>query len=183
MITFNGLAQIGLFLAGYLLSPTILIWGWARWIRLPKQNTAAGVLSLCGFILATASALVAVSGMVYSFADWWFFVLRSSFDENYGSWRFAVASQLDLGSQWPVASESVALACSSFGNINIRVLDRCRSRGVKTQGSIVLIRRFGSGPRHFECYRDFAPTTPLRVENSILRTRLASSRCTIRPPH
>ena len=68
MITFNGLAQIGLFLAGYLLSPTILIWGWARWIRLPKQNTVAAVLSLCGFILATASALVAVSGMVYSFA-------------------------------------------------------------------------------------------------------------------
>ena len=68
MLTFNGLLVAGLFLAGYLLSPTILIWGWARWLRLPKQKTVTSVLSLLGFILATLSALVAVSGMIYSFA-------------------------------------------------------------------------------------------------------------------
>jgi len=68
MLTLNGLLVLGLFLAGYLLSPIILIWGWARWLRLPKQTTVTSVLSFLGFVLATLSALVAVSGMIYSLA-------------------------------------------------------------------------------------------------------------------
>jgi hypothetical protein len=51
---------------GYLASPTVLIWGWIRWISLPKLRTAPSVLSFAGFILATASALLAVSSMAYS---------------------------------------------------------------------------------------------------------------------
>jgi hypothetical protein len=68
MLTFNGLLAIGLFLAGYVLSPTILIWGWVRWTRLPKQRTVTSALSLLAFVLATLSALVAVSGLIYSLA-------------------------------------------------------------------------------------------------------------------
>lgn len=68
MLTFNGLLVLGLFLTGYLLSPIILIWGWVRWLRLPKQKTVTSGLSFLGFILATLSALVAVSGMIYSLA-------------------------------------------------------------------------------------------------------------------
>jgi|SRR5438552_473503 len=68
MSTFNGLVQIALFLTGLLLSPTILIWGWARWLRLPKQKTITAMLSFLGFVIATLSALIAVSGIVYSFA-------------------------------------------------------------------------------------------------------------------
>lgn len=68
MLTFNELLAIGLFLAGYLLSPTVLIWGWVRWIRRPKQKTVTSVLSFLAFVLATLSALVAVSGMIYSLA-------------------------------------------------------------------------------------------------------------------
>jgi 4-amino-4-deoxy-L-arabinose transferase-like glycosyltransferase len=51
---------------GYLLSPIMLIWGWARWARLPKQRRVAAVLSLVGFILASASALLAVSSISYA---------------------------------------------------------------------------------------------------------------------
>jgi hypothetical protein len=49
--------------AGYLVSPIVLIWGWGRWIRQPKLWTMLSMLSLTGFVLATASALVAVSSI------------------------------------------------------------------------------------------------------------------------
>jgi hypothetical protein len=46
---------------GYLASPIVLIWGWMRWVKLPKPRTLTSILSLIGLILATASALLAVS--------------------------------------------------------------------------------------------------------------------------
>jgi len=55
-----------LFLAGYVLSPVMLTWGWVRWFRQPKLQTVTAILSLLGFILASASALLAVSAMAYS---------------------------------------------------------------------------------------------------------------------
>src|SRR5919109_2197254 len=51
---------------GYLVSPIVLILGWARWTGLPKLRTASSTLSLASFILATASALLAVSVTVYA---------------------------------------------------------------------------------------------------------------------
>jgi hypothetical protein len=51
---------------GYLGSPTILIWGWARWLRLPKPRTIPAVLSMISFVLATASAVLAVSSIVFA---------------------------------------------------------------------------------------------------------------------
>jgi hypothetical protein len=55
-----------LFLAGYVLSPVMLTWGWARWFRQPKLRSVTAILSLLGFILASASALLAISAMAYS---------------------------------------------------------------------------------------------------------------------
>src|SRR5262249_42244988 len=129
MLTFNGLLVTGLFLAGHLFSPTILIWGWARWLRLPKQKTVTSVLSLLGFILATLSALVAVSGMIFP-RDWWLSILRSTSYENHGSWRFTLAWQLDLQPQRNIASEFVTLACLCFGDSHTRILARSSSRRV-----------------------------------------------------
>ena len=52
--------------AGYFVLPVVLIWGWARWTNLAKPRTAASILSLAGFVLATASALLAVSSIAYA---------------------------------------------------------------------------------------------------------------------
>lgn len=51
---------------GYLGSPTILIWGWARWLRQPKPRTVLAILSMIGFVLATASAVLAVSSIIFA---------------------------------------------------------------------------------------------------------------------
>jgi hypothetical protein len=51
---------------GYLVSPVTLIWGWKRWVGQPKLRTVPSVLSLVGFIFATASALLAVSSVAYA---------------------------------------------------------------------------------------------------------------------
>jgi len=51
---------------GYLGTPVLLIWGWARWTRLAKQRTVFSTLSLISFILATTSALLALSTVAYA---------------------------------------------------------------------------------------------------------------------
>jgi hypothetical protein len=55
-----------LFAVGYLASPIMVIWGWARWFSQPKLRTAPSILSLIGFVLATASAVLAVSSIAYA---------------------------------------------------------------------------------------------------------------------
>ena len=61
--------------AGYFVLPFVLIWGWARWINLAKLRSASSVLSLAGFVLATASALLAVSSTAYAqvIHSFWFY--------------------------------------------------------------------------------------------------------------
>lgn len=51
---------------GYLVGPITLIWAWIRWIRQPKQWSAASCLSLAGLSLASASAVLAASAVVYA---------------------------------------------------------------------------------------------------------------------
>jgi hypothetical protein len=51
---------------GYLVTPVALIWGWTRWARQPRQRTVPALLSLIGFVLATASAILAVSSVAYA---------------------------------------------------------------------------------------------------------------------
>jgi hypothetical protein len=55
-----------LFVAGYVVSPIMRTWGWVRWFRQPKLQTVSAILCLLGFILASASALLAVSAIAYS---------------------------------------------------------------------------------------------------------------------
>ena len=55
-----------LFAVGYLLSPAMLIWGWLRWANQPRLRTIPSILSFAGFILATASAVLAVSSIAYA---------------------------------------------------------------------------------------------------------------------
>jgi hypothetical protein len=50
----------------YLVAPIALIWGWLRWSAKPKHRTVASFLSLIGFIFASASALVAISSVIYA---------------------------------------------------------------------------------------------------------------------
>jgi hypothetical protein len=49
----------------YGVSPVMLVWGWIRWAKRPKLRTIPSILSLLGFIFATASATLAVSCLVY----------------------------------------------------------------------------------------------------------------------
>ncbi len=46
--------------------PVMFVWGWARWGESPKLRTMPSLLSLLGFTLATTSATLAVSDLVYS---------------------------------------------------------------------------------------------------------------------
>jgi hypothetical protein len=48
--------------------PALLIWGWSRWFRRAQPRSLPVVLSLLGFALATASALLAVSSVVWAHA-------------------------------------------------------------------------------------------------------------------
>ena len=52
---------------GYVVSPVMLIWGWARWkASQPKVKTVPAILSLIGFILGTLSGVLAVSSAGYA---------------------------------------------------------------------------------------------------------------------
>lgn len=51
---------------GWIVGPVTLIWGWIRWARQPKSWTITSILSLLGFSLASASALVAVASIIYA---------------------------------------------------------------------------------------------------------------------
>jgi hypothetical protein len=51
---------------GYLVSPVLLIWGWAQWVRKPKVRTLFAAFSLGGLVLATASAFLAIAAVAYA---------------------------------------------------------------------------------------------------------------------
>lgn len=64
-VHYQGIAFL-LAVAAYFVTPVMLIWGWVRWIRQPKQKTPSAILSLTGFLLATASCLLAIIGWVWA---------------------------------------------------------------------------------------------------------------------
>jgi len=56
-----------LFVLGYLVAPTTLVWGWMRWIKQgPQLWTISSTLSFLGFLLASASALFALWMMAFA---------------------------------------------------------------------------------------------------------------------
>lgn len=50
----------------YVVAPIMLIWGWIRWIGRREVLGRPFFLSLIGFILSTASGLLAISTIVYA---------------------------------------------------------------------------------------------------------------------
>jgi hypothetical protein len=59
-------ASVSLLLLGYVLGPVALVWGWVWWGMRPKKWTVSSILSLVGFVLATASAVLAISSVGYA---------------------------------------------------------------------------------------------------------------------
>lgn len=59
------LAGVGL----YLVLPAAMIWGWTRWVRPTRPRTPFSILSFAGFVLATASGLLAISAILYARAN------------------------------------------------------------------------------------------------------------------
>jgi hypothetical protein len=55
-----------LFIVGYLVPPILLVWGWLRWTTQPQERTVHSILSMTGFLLATISALLAISTIAYA---------------------------------------------------------------------------------------------------------------------
>lgn len=52
--------------AAYLLAPIMLIWGWIRWLRKREPVDRPFYLAFIGFILSTASALLAIGSIAYA---------------------------------------------------------------------------------------------------------------------
>jgi hypothetical protein len=63
-----GIFWVALIIGGYVAAPALLIWGWVRWTQRPKPRSLCSILSLAGFSLATASALLAVLATMYAFS-------------------------------------------------------------------------------------------------------------------
>jgi len=55
-----------LMLLGYVVAPISLAWGWTLWAVQPKLKTVTSILSLTGFVFATASAMLAVATAAYA---------------------------------------------------------------------------------------------------------------------
>jgi hypothetical protein len=55
-----------LIVGGFLAAPTLLIWGWVRWLSRPDVRDRSAILSFAGFLFATTSALLAISAFAYS---------------------------------------------------------------------------------------------------------------------
>jgi hypothetical protein len=52
--------------AAYLIAPVMLIWGWVRWFKRREAIDRPFFLALIGFILSTASALLAIASVAYA---------------------------------------------------------------------------------------------------------------------
>jgi hypothetical protein len=50
----------------YVVAPITFVWGWTRWRQLRRSRTLSAKLSLTGFILASASGLVAIVMIGYA---------------------------------------------------------------------------------------------------------------------
>jgi hypothetical protein len=57
-----------LIIGAYLGVPVILVWGWLRWSRHPRERNLLAALSLTGFAFASASAALAAGSILYAHA-------------------------------------------------------------------------------------------------------------------
>lgn len=91
----------GLLIILGIVGPIMLTWGWIRWIMQSEKRTLAAILSLIGFLLATASALVAVSFItvvafhgVYNLDPLWPSVF------NFATWLSLAGVVFGVGGVW-----------------------------------------------------------------------------------
>jgi hypothetical protein len=49
-----------------LLLPAVMVWGWARWFKVPGPRTLSAKFSLGGFIFANISVLLALSALLFA---------------------------------------------------------------------------------------------------------------------
>ncbi len=45
--------------------PALFVWGWLRWLKIPRERGLFSQLGFAGFVAATASALLAISDVLY----------------------------------------------------------------------------------------------------------------------
>lgn len=50
----------------YMALPAAMVWGWVRWSKRTQPRTWPSMLSLVGFVLATASGLLAAGSVLYA---------------------------------------------------------------------------------------------------------------------
>jgi hypothetical protein len=55
-----------LIVGGIIGAPSLLVWGWVRWAQRPQPRSIVPILSFAGFLLATASGVLAVFSVMYS---------------------------------------------------------------------------------------------------------------------
>ena len=65
-MTISALFAVLLFVLGYLVSPITLVWGWIRFTNQPWPRRVLPTLTLGGFALATASAILAIGSAIYA---------------------------------------------------------------------------------------------------------------------
>jgi hypothetical protein len=58
--------EVLLAIGAYLAVPVAMISGWVRWLKRRQPQTLFSTLSMIGFMLATASGLLAVSSVLYA---------------------------------------------------------------------------------------------------------------------
>jgi len=61
-----GWVLLSIGIATVLIVPTLIIWGWVRWSRSKRPHSVFSFLSLAGFSLASASALLGLSTFLYA---------------------------------------------------------------------------------------------------------------------
>jgi hypothetical protein len=66
MLQTTELVLISLFLISVVSVPVLTIYGWVRWARHKNPKTLSSTLSLVGFSLATASALLAIFSVLFA---------------------------------------------------------------------------------------------------------------------
>lgn len=57
---------VAMWMAGYLLAPAMLIWGWIRWAIFKDELGRPSSVSFAGFVMSTASALLALFTILYA---------------------------------------------------------------------------------------------------------------------
>jgi hypothetical protein len=91
-------------------APSLLVWGWVRWAQRPQPRSFFPILSLAGFLFATASGLLAVSSFTYSLAVGGLPYYDPRLLSIFSMGLLAVVGRARTGHRWCLATELSSLA-------------------------------------------------------------------------